>query len=1229
MNRRGVKKTIASLELLLVFLSIFAFSQMMSHGQETFPEVNERKSLPSRISSLKNMIIGQLTKEIIPTVTASNPDNPGCCEVDYSGVKCSTNISSECSMGFHEGAFCTDVPACIEGCCYDTGRGIFDSPVFGADCNLPGWQWVAEPNCNIPEAQVGCCVLGEYGQYVTEGECDVLASTDGLENVVWDSDSSDLECAMIARSLDLGACITNDGECTVTTLESCGSSNNFILDHLCTSPEANTTCEPTTETMCVDGKDGVYFRDSCGNQGNIYYSSKVDDQEYWTYIKDPTESCDNELSGGSVESSSCGNCIRQFAYCSEDKNNDYTEMDHYCKSTSCDAVIDGQDVTVMNGESWCTYQGKVGGGDDVVGSEHILNECQFGDILPLECGIHRNEICIQNNTVDNSGNILVRDARCIGNNANECLNLNTLEDNEEALEECETLPHCKIQNITISEQLDFRICVPEHPTGFDLNADIDRVDSDITCGLASLSCYVQLDRQLVGERENRIDKCVAKTNTECMEQVFVDEMNEFCRRLGDCGGEVNYIGAYSRSYQVSGEHQGANVTRLVERETIKEGYHQINISNEENLINLSHNVIGQIVESADFQSYFELEWGGATGSDQVLGNNMGWLVGWGGKALKWAGGTVITSWLMGAEEIAILSQLQTMSVAGPLIMVAAGVLAGYILSEVLGLETGAARLMVYAGAWAGLGFSVVLLASNPLGWIAVAVAALIGLGALSLRECEDYVVEFECLPWEPPSGGDNCDLCNDEEFCSEYKCESLGAACELLNEGTDHELCAEVPVDVVPVITPGNDRQFWSDGAYAYDVTSTGFTLSASENSEACFEASSNILFSINTSVPAKCKFSTQPFEDFSVEEYFGLNHHGYTHFDNQYMVDPVDGVAQGLEYSEDMRLYFKCQNRHGLETPQHYVVEYCVNQGDDNSGPAIIEIIPEDDSLVGYDTNETQISVFTTELADCRWSTSPSANFADMENQMQKLSQSVATPPFISRATIPTNKTENTIYIDCMDKPWYGNDFTQRNAMTNKKPYTLEKPSIKIEISSIKIDGKLPDSTFETPTKVSTLELNIITSGGGNKHYCSWNTRGYEFVTPIFEDGSLRSHKVNMNLADGDQTIYVECSDETGDTTRNTTEFTIKYDGSAPLISRVWQEGSSLQIRTNEIAKCRYSTEKCSFDWETGTYIGIGGVENPMSTGVEKGQIYYIKCKDKHENKPSGSSCSMQIIAT
>ena len=103
--------------------------------------------------------------------------------------------------------------------------------------------------------------------------------------------------------------------------------------------------------------------------------------------------------------------------------------------------------------------------------------------------------------------------------------------------------------------------------------------------------------------------------------------------------------------------------------------------------------------------------------------------------------------------------------------------------------------------------------------------AIAGIGVgiavfiLTYEKVEYKTVSFECLPWEAPVGGNDCEKCNDEiQTCSRYRCKSLGQACELVNEGTDKELCYWAnPKDVAsPMITPLED--VLTDG---YEYTNT------------------------------------------------------------------------------------------------------------------------------------------------------------------------------------------------------------------------------------------------------------------------------------------------------------------------------------------------------------------------------------------------------------------------
>ena len=149
-----------------------------------------------------------------------------------------------------------------------------------------------------------------------------------------------------------------------------------------------------------------------------------------------------------------------------------------------------------------------------------------------------------------------------------------------------------------------------------------------------------------------------------------------------------------------------------------------------------------------------------------------------------------------------------------------------------------------------VGFGLVFLAIvftnlwNPIGWIGL---AMIIIGALfGGSKCKPKEVTFECKPWKAPVGGDNCEKCNDDPLkpCSGYRCNSLGAACELINKGTEQELCHSSKDDgKAPILRPQIDTISETE---MYDgITDGGFGIT--DTYGGCIDAYTPLVFGIVT----------------------------------------------------------------------------------------------------------------------------------------------------------------------------------------------------------------------------------------------------------------------------------------------------------------------------------------------------------------------------------------------
>ncbi len=257
------KRLISLLELFVVILSVISFSYLVSTNlPEVFKNPNESK------------VIQFLTRPIIPFASANQIVPSGCCLETKSGAICQEmNLldSSACKEGL-VGTGCNTVEACQTGCCYDSSSGICALNAPKQQCESTGGLWNTDAKCNIAECQIGCCVLGDSVSMSSTRECTLLSKQYHFEKDFRTLDAQGSCNAYTGLSKE-GACLTNSNDysnqknCVLTNRGEC--TGEFKQGYLCTSVELNTQCTRTTKTSCIEGKDGVYFTDSCGNRANV------------------------------------------------------------------------------------------------------------------------------------------------------------------------------------------------------------------------------------------------------------------------------------------------------------------------------------------------------------------------------------------------------------------------------------------------------------------------------------------------------------------------------------------------------------------------------------------------------------------------------------------------------------------------------------------------------------------------------------------------------------------------------------------------------------------------------------------------------------------------------------------------------------------------------------------------------------------------------------------------
>jgi hypothetical protein len=472
------------------------------------------------------------------------PNYNMCCEKlksSVGGAWCQNSIEANCDAKYRKTpTSCESTSFCKKGCCVDTGEGLCMENTPEKVCETDKGSWFSDATCNIDQCNLGCCVLGDQAAYVTLTRCKKLSGFYGLTTDFKREISDEISCIAVAHSQDKGACVyefEGSKTCKMTTRAECTnvniSTNNkpdFYKDYLCTADELSTDCGPTTLTMCVPGKEEVYFKDTCGNPANIYDAGKIyaKNPAYWQKIVAKADSCGYNTAN--ANSAGCGNCdYFKGSICSDSKTATYGN--YICKDLSC-GKING--IERKNGESWCEYQSKTGNGTDVVGSRHIRHLCINGEELIEPCEDYRTKICVESTlTIDSKD---FTEAACIANRWQDCMSQTEEKDCLDLNKrDCYWSNKTKIINVS---------CFPDVPPGLKF---WDEGEASGVCAIGSTSLevvYTTINSYNPAKRESGWSckqNCEVLDNNYKLRTDYVTKWNQICGSLGDCGAKVNVI----------------------------------------------------------------------------------------------------------------------------------------------------------------------------------------------------------------------------------------------------------------------------------------------------------------------------------------------------------------------------------------------------------------------------------------------------------------------------------------------------------------------------------------------------------------------------------------------------------------------------------------------------------------------------------------------------------------
>ncbi len=563
-------------------------------------------------------------------------------------------------------------------------------------------------------------------------------------------------------------------------------------------------------------------------------------------------------------------------------------------------------------------------------------------------------------------------------------------------------------------------------------------------------------------------------------------------------------------------------------------------------------------------------------------------------------------------------------------------------SAAAGIIGGKALYGLFGASSQGVSGSGGLLASQswygPLTGTVIGAAIAVGIFIALYSKEKKKLVKFQCLPFEPPLGGAKCEECNKDPFrpCSEYRCRSLGQACQILNPGTAEEKCAWVnPKDVTsPTI------ETWKDVLtkglnYIPDSTirPPNRGVKVVRGNADCLEAFTPLEFGIVTNEPAQCKIDYSLTKSLDEMKFFfeGTNYYRYNH--TQKMKLPGPDSAQGelapeLKNDGTFSLFARCRDANGNENVDAFVFNFCVDPSPDTTPPIIEGTSIVQKGFVRFNADSTPIEVYVNEPAQCKWSRQ-SKNYDDMENDMicdTEAFQINADLNYVCGGNLTgiKNNEENKFYFRCKDGP--DKTDSERNVMVQSYELTLRGSQL------LNILNVGPNGTIFGSTDSVSVDLRVITDDGAEegKSICYFsNTGEQDSYIAMFETNSFE-HKQSLDLTAGDYKYFFRCIDAGGNSAEDNTEFSVVIDKNAPTVTRAYRE-EGLKIVTNEDAECVYSLNSCNYVFNEGLPLLYSNPSIRKNHFVEwqENRVYYIKCRDLYGNQPSPNECGIVVRAS
>ena len=1109
-------------------------------------------------------------------------NNIGCCEKTKSGEFCAETSEDNCDRSngllYDPNSKCEEASFCAEGrltCCFYEESGACTPRTLDRECQNSGGTALGSGSCEeISECKSGCSIIGSQCDLRTQKEHDLLVGDFSEASAEFRADVNDeLECRNVCSNQYDGCCVSADGTYSVTIESEC--QGTFHKNELCSSLE-NSPCSSHAGSGCYDGK--LYWEDSCGNKEDVKEECNYNEGKF---CKDREE----------INTAECVDVNCQESYSDEINVHD-PELGNFRN----------------NGESWCIYEGPTGAFLDRPGSRHYKHACLNGEEIAESCRDFREEVCLQSNEnsgTDNPlGGIPVDQLIAYGSNL-PLGTLNTLNSYfsqfslfldaplqlkngfNQASCEYNEIYDGKITQQTSSVDKGFafwefsgvdslnniialsglgnqfggaggqistalqqqRAQVPRE----DLPRTESSKDGGEICAQGSLPPIKVKWKVCPLEPPMCIKNCFAE------KQDFIDKSADYCRSLGDCGVDFNVLGVQSP---------------------------------------IGLPAFGGISFGRGYPPSFTVIWRGDAPGDRPTQVSAFKLIQWATAKGVWKGMKQL-SIIFSDIQKQIITSLGGTGGGG----------AGF-------LGTGSlvqATAVIYTGSIVGGQLGIFLLVGgwNPL-FLIVDVIILATIIILGQCEFPTKTVTVSCNPWQAPVGGSDCDACRDSvkfetlknvdensfNSCTEYKCKSLGSACEFIAETADGSDCIDSnPNDASPPgISPQREILENEQHLDIEDLGRNGFNI---KNILPAFKP---VKLAVKTDELANCAYTNDGSE--AVKPFEEYPHKITEKFAREHIIDIKYPPSDPREIKETS-YYIKCQDTHGLANEAAYTVNIKVNNEPDLEYP-LITINGPSYIRNGETTVYVTLAVDDANPIECKYD-KENVLYNNMKNEFSCEEERSENGNFICDATlIDLHVGENIFYFLC------------RDMIDDDHDGNIEKQNTMIDAKEYKVAGTEPLEVFVLPDSPSgtifydDITLHVQTQKGAEqgKSVCEYSLNNGPLIK--FKNTDSTDHiQSQTDLQKGHYTYGVKCHDIAQNEAPITIEFDVSADTDIPDLLNVYKQSGLLYIILNEATTCEANNQDFAF----GDGIKMSDDGETLHSLPLQFSKYIIKCIDNFNN--------------